>query len=423
MSAYEELGNVCQRMGDLPRAAQAYQAARRLGTATTDQSRLLLKQARVRQLEGSFVQARRWLTRAARLLELSGDTTIDAERARLAVARASIAKDQNRPQEIARWCQLALEEAERVGDKPTEAHAAFLLDHAYVRLGRPDLADYSRRALAVYTEIGDLWGQGSVLNNLGGHAYWRGQWDEAVDLYNRSRAVFERIGDTGSEAAGLVNVGEIRSDQGRIDEAAELFRRSLDIRQRMGDRASIAYVTSNMGRLATRSEMFGEAEQLLSNAKEIAQALGLHADVLETDLRMVECLCHRGAVDDAIALAERVAPQVPAHSLQAAMLERLVGYALLQLGRFGAARARLEVSLLEARAAEVPYEEGLTLRALAYLDSAVGVDPLAHLQAAEAILTRLGVAAVDEPVHVAMTSPMPDIPEQSVVGSTDPVAS
>lgn len=422
---YEEMGDSYRRLGELARAGSAYDAARRLAPIDpVVRSQLMLKQAGVRQQEGSFPQALRWLHRADAPLLGGRGSVYGRQRARVAVARASIYKDQDRPRELARWCLTALDEARRAGDKQTQAHAAFLLDHAHMRLGQPSQANNSALALTLFEELGDLWGQGSVLNNSGGYAYWGGRWDEAVHLYERARAAYERIGDVSSTATAMVNVGEIRSDQGRIEEAATLFQSALRIWQRVGDRASVAYVTSNMGRLATRSELFDEAMQLLTTARDLAQSLGLQADVLDAELRIVECLCHRGATADAISSAEQVAPRVPAHSLQAAMLERLVGYALLQTGELSDARARLEVSLLEARAAEVPYEEGLTLRALAYLDSAVGVDPMPHLMRAEEILSRLGVVAIDEPTHVSLARPeLPEIPAQSSAGSTDPVAS
>ena len=421
---YEEMGDCYRRMGNLARADAAYRSARRLGLDDpVAVSQLLVKQAGVRQQEGSFGQALRWLRRADQLLVESRGKAVHRQRGRIAVSRASVFKDQDRPRELAKWCRAALDAAARAGDKQTQAHAAFLLDHAYVRLGHPELAQNSELALSLYEELGDLWGQGTVVNNAGIYAYWAGRWDEAVDLYERGREIFERIGDVSSTAMAMANVGEIRSDQGRIDEAAELYDGALRIWQRMGDRASVAFITSNLGRLATRSEMFEEATQLLTTARELAMSLGLQADVLDADLRLVECRCHSGDVDGALTLSKEVGQRVPAHSLQAAMFERLVGYSLLQHGDLSEARARLEVSLLEARAAEVPYEEGLTLRALAYLDSAVGVDPMPHLTQAEAILSRLGVVAIDEPVNVSLERPAAEIPAQPTAGSTDTVAS
>jgi class 3 adenylate cyclase/tetratricopeptide (TPR) repeat protein len=423
--AYEQLGNSSRLMGDLRRADDAYRRARQLASADPlVESRLLLKLAGIRQQEGSFAQALRWLHRANQLLDTGRGKAYGRQRAHIAVARASVFKDQDRSRELAKWCQAALADAVRADDKETRAHAAFLLDHAYVRLGQPELAVNSTLALALYEELGDLWGQGSVLNNLGIRAYWAGRWDEAVELYERAGAAYERIGDIGYVGYSRVNVGEIRSDQGRIDEAADLFAAARGAWERIGDRAGLAFVLSNIGRLATRSESFDEAQELLTAARDLAQSLSLPADVLDADLRIVECLCHGGRVKQALALADDVAPRVPPHSFQSGMLARLTGYAVLQQDNPTDARPHFEVSLVEAQTAEAPYEEGLTLRALAYCDAAVGIDPLPHLNRAEAILSRLGVAAVDEPSRLSFAAAaLPAIPAQQTAGSSDTVAS
>jgi class 3 adenylate cyclase/tetratricopeptide (TPR) repeat protein len=399
---FEELGDTRRRMGEPAAAEAAYRQARRI--APQDPvvlARLLLKQASVRQQEGAHTQALRWLHRAEALIGTLDVPAAVEQRARIAIARASVAKDRNRPADIVRWCERAVHEAERIGDKAIQAHASFLLDHGYVRLGRRDLATNSATALALYEQVGDLWGQGTVHNNLGGHAYWAGRWEDAVAHYTCALDAFTRIGDVSSRAAVLVNIGEIRSDQGRVDEADELFRQSLQIWQRAGDRASVAYVQSDIGRLATRREQFDVAVEHLTAARDLAQQLGLPADVLDADLRLLECRCHAGEAAETLAGMGELIARVDDGSIPAAMLYRLGGYASLQLGRLPEARRMLEDSLGHARRADAPYEVGLTLRALAYADAAEGRDPMWRLTEAEAVFTPLNVVAVDEPITMS----------------------
>jgi tetratricopeptide (TPR) repeat protein len=425
LAMLERLGDLRRRMGEPAAAESAFAQARRLAAGDPIVlARLLLKQAGVRQHEGAHAQALRWLHRADDLVrELDGGPATE-QRARIAVARASIAKDRHRGREVVRWCEAAIREAARIGDKAIEAHASFLLDHAHVTLGRPDLATNSVRALALYEEIGDLWGQGTVSNNLGGHAYWNGRWEEAAALYERALTAFTRIGDVGSVAAAFVNIGEIRSDQGRVDEAAELFRQSLAIWQRAGDRASVAFVLSNIGRLATRREDFVTARAQLAEARNLAEAVQLPADVLEADLRLLECSCHAGEAEHTLSAGALLADRVQPGTIQAAMLHRLLGFAELALGRAGPARVRLTESLTHADAADAPYERGLTLRALAYCDAADGIDPIPRLTDAEQVLTRLGVVAVDEPVGLSLTEPLrAEIPAQNSRVRAAPVPS
>jgi hypothetical protein len=135
----------------------------------------------------------------------------------------------------------------------------------------------------------------------------------------------------------------------------------------------------------------------------------------------VECLAHSGEAAGALALAEDVAARVEPDTSQAAMLARLRGYAALQLGRLDEAESWFAGSLSAGRAADAPFEVGLTLRAFAYLVAARGEDPVMHLTEAEAVLAPLGIVAVDEPAMLSVTtSPAPFIPLQADGGQQEP---
>jgi hypothetical protein len=182
-----------------------------------------------------------------------------------------------------------------------------------------------------------------------------------------------------------------------------------------GDRASVAFVCSNIGRLDIRREQFAAARAQLVEARELAMKVNLPADVLEADLRLVECSCHAGESAQALAAGSELESSVERGSIQAAMLYRLLGFACLMLGEVGRARAHFTESLEHADLADAPFERGSTLRGLAYCDAADGFDPMPRLTEAEAVLTKLGVVAVDEPMGLTMAdyaSRLP-IPAQS----------
>ena len=73
--------------------------------------------------------------------------------------------------------------AESGGHRDVLANAHYLLHAAYGDLGRPEVARHRDRALPIYEELGDLVGQGNVLNNLGIEAYFEGRWDDALKLF------------------------------------------------------------------------------------------------------------------------------------------------------------------------------------------------------------------------------------------------
>src|SRR5439155_6643958 len=96
--AYESLGDVRVRIGDYPKAAEAYGLASRMTAGEpVGMSRVLVKQGQVRQQSGRYSEALRWLRKANRALEGLDEVGAARSRAQIAVAYASVHKDQGRP--------------------------------------------------------------------------------------------------------------------------------------------------------------------------------------------------------------------------------------------------------------------------------------------------------------------------------------
>jgi class 3 adenylate cyclase/tetratricopeptide (TPR) repeat protein len=395
---YEALGDVRKRMGEFPPASQAYSSARKIvGVDPIATARLMLKQAGVRQASGRFAEAIRWIRKVDRALAGVEGADAASQRAQTAVAYASVRKDQGRQSEVIKWCLKAIPEAEAAGDRDALAHAYTLLESAFVNLGMWEKAVYSGQALSLYEDLGDLWGQGVVLNNLGARAYFEGRWNEAVELYDRGREAWEKIGDAVSAAFGTVNAGEILSDQGRLAEAESLFRKASRIWKAAGDRQGLAYAMSNLGRLAYRRGEFEEATQMLNEARAEFAAAGAEADVLEADARIGECLLLEGRFDEALKMAEELLDKTKAETGATGpltpMLYRLKGSALVGLCDLPPAREALERSLTIARERSATFEVALALDALAGYADAAGEQPDRYRAERRGILENLGVVA------------------------------
>jgi class 3 adenylate cyclase/tetratricopeptide (TPR) repeat protein len=393
---FESLGDVRKRIGEFPRASQAYTAAKRIvSDDAIAAARLLLKQAGIKQASGRFADALRWIRKADRVVAEREAHDAAAQRSQIAVAYASVRKDQGRQSDVIRWCLKAIPEAELAGDKDALAHAYTLLESAFVNLGMWENAVYSGRALGLYEELGDLWGQGVVLNNLGARAYFEGRWNEAVDLYERGREAWDKIGDAVNAAIGTVNAGEILSDQGRLDEAEPMFRKALRVWKAAGDRSSVAYALSNLGRLAYRRGNFDEALEVLAEAHDDFIATGADADALEAEARIAECELLAGRTVEALQRVESLLERTPASHGQSgpltAMLYRLKGSALLQACDLDGAREALDQSLHVARSRNARFDIALTLGALSDLAAAEGGDAEPYESERRTILAGLGV--------------------------------
>jgi class 3 adenylate cyclase/tetratricopeptide (TPR) repeat protein len=393
----EALGDVCEVAALYDDAALAFRAARKI--AAEDQvmsTRVMVKDAQLRERIARYADAVRWYGRALKAAESLTGTERDALFARIATGYAAVRYRQGKLRESVRWGKTAVEHAEAAGERSTLAHAYFLLDAALTDLGSPECEKYRELALPIYEETGDLLGQANVLNNLGIDAYYEGKWDAALELYEKSRVARDRAGDMVGAATAANNIGEILSDQGRLTQAEALFRQARQVFRNANYPVGLALATSNLGRAAGRAGRIEEAIELLTSALESFRSIKADAFVLETQTRLVEVLVAAERFEQALALGTAMRPRASeAGSAVVAMVTRAVGQALVGMGQLDEARLVTEESLRVGRASMVMFEVGLTLQALAGVLRKQGLEEQAVSHEAEAasILARLGVGA------------------------------
>jgi class 3 adenylate cyclase/tetratricopeptide (TPR) repeat protein len=407
-AVWEALGDVRMRLGDYLGGETAYRTSRKsFPGGLVEQARLIQKEAVVPLRIGRYPQALRRLSQALRTLEDVEGEAAAAQRARLFGWYASVLQHQKRPRAAIEWCQRTIEEAERSDARDALAQADFILDWAYVALGRREEAVYSARAIEIYEELGDYDRLAWVLNNLGGYVYLDGHWDEALELAGRAREAFRKIGDEGHATIATLNIAEVRSDQGRFEEAEPDLRTVLEIRRAGGIALEIAEAASALGRHLARVRNLGEARSLLEEARELHAAEADEIELLTTDVRLVECLVLEGSSTEALALAAEAlerAEATPGVSVIVANLHRLRGWAWMQAGELDLAAGALDESLRLARLEDenfgirsADYELGLTLAAIVRLRALTG-EPATELEAErDASFARLGVVSVPEP--------------------------
>ncbi|HZT53704.1 MAG TPA: adenylate/guanylate cyclase domain-containing protein, partial [Gaiellaceae bacterium] len=194
--AWEFLGDVRLRLAAYEEAGVAYRKARLFWRGDpVQEARLLQQEAIVPHRLGKYPQALRRLTRAMAVLEGVDGEAGAAQRARLVGWYATVLQHQWRPAEAIGWCRRAIAEAESCGAEAALAQAYFVLDWAYLAVGRREEAVYAARAVEIYERLGDLDRLAWALNILGGRAYLAGRWEEAIELAERARQTFLRIGD------------------------------------------------------------------------------------------------------------------------------------------------------------------------------------------------------------------------------------
>src|SRR5206468_847904 len=173
---------------------------------------------------------------------------------------------------------------------------------------------------------------------------------------------------------GIVNVGEVEADQGRLDEAERLFRASLRIWRSAGFEWGVAYATMNLGRTHCRKGDVDTGIESLREAADRMRALGASADVIEAEARVAEGLMMAARAEEALTVVARLldADEMSGDAVQVPLLERVRGYAYMQLGEPIEAQEALERSLKLARDQDLPFERALTQRAIVALLCVLG---------------------------------------------------
>jgi len=361
---FEALGDVQMRMGEYEDAGSAYRASRRQVTDDSVlQARLLLKEAEALDWRGRYPQALRTLSRGLGLLGASADLPSARQRAQLLVQYGGIRHFQNRHREAIRWCLRAIEEAEASGERDALAHAYWLIDFAYVSLGRGSEAVYSGKALEIYEELGDIFKQATVLNNMAAHAFWHGDWEQARSLYQRSHDAYMKTGAHVRAGYGTANIGEVLVYQGHLDEAEVFLKEGLRAMRASSVRSMEAFITSVLGVLQAKRGRFDEAKELVAAARQEFDDIGEPENVSETDGLLAYCLVLGRESAQAAALATTLlrgggqGPQVP-------MLHRVLGIAEMQAGDRDGAMLSFAESLREGRKRDADHEVAFTLDVL-----------------------------------------------------------
>jgi tetratricopeptide (TPR) repeat protein len=363
---------------------------------------------RINRKRAALIRTRGDLAEAVELLTglEAGLTDVEAAAARQerVAVRISLAGALQRQGEYARCadlCLAAVEEAEKIGDEKALAHGCFLMITTNLALGRDDERDYAAVALDIYERLGDLVGQGDVLNNSGMRSYYRGDWDTTVREWELSRDAYRRAGYATGAATADNNLAEVLSDQGHLDRAEERFRDALRAYEAAGFSIGIALARSNLGRLAGRRGRLDEALEWLRSGRASFDELGAQSYATEADVRIAEAFAFAGRCSDAeAALAEIPKADVPGLE---ALIDRIRACTAARSGDLETAAGLLRDSAEAARTADVPFELGLTLDALARFDA----DPAVSAEAGE-ILGRLGA---EDAIRLPWPQGMPATPE------------
>jgi class 3 adenylate cyclase/tetratricopeptide (TPR) repeat protein len=387
--AQDELARVCEALGDVRELFAAYEAsdgayaqALKYGAPS---ARLMRKRGVVAERQGRYDDA-------LALYEEGAAEASAEEQVALQLGRAIVLYRQGKIEDCARTADEAAAAAMSLGDRESLANAYYIHAAAEGDRGGP-AAEFLRRALPMFEELGLVHRQATVLNNMGVRAYYEGSWDEALELYRRSEEVVRRAGDVLTGGHTTNNRAEILLDQGHLAEAEDLFLVALRTYRAARFPIGEALVEINLGRLAAEQGHFEDAHVHFDAARAQLEALGAESFLIEADARRAQALVLEGRHAEAAELAGDALARMEATGevgVRSALLERLLAITKIQGRMPEDAPPHFDAALATARSLGADYELARTLQAKVV----TGFASDEELEEAEALMTRLGVVSL-----------------------------
>ena len=220
---------------------------------------------------GSYHAALAWFQAEQRVLrgvlELALAHGLDEHCWKLAWFWAPRLKRRGRMHEVLTVQRAALASAERLGDADALAHVHYDLGHASDWLGDHPAADlHLRRALELYTELGDRAGVGQAQQGLAALLAGQDRYAEALEHAYEGLRLCRAFADSASVASSENAVGWILAHLGRRDDALVHCRHALKLHHESGSRSgtadtldSIAFAYSQFGDYARAIDHYEQA--------------------------------------------------------------------------------------------------------------------------------------------------------------------
>ena len=171
--------------------------------------------------------------------------------------------------------ERALELAESLGDDRLIAQACLQASVVAEREGQWILAQfYAERARETFVQLGDVFGAGKCLNNLGGLAFLLGDTEGSRKLLQDSFRILLDLGRDVEAAYAVSSLAQVELRSGDFETAERLARRALvflgsrtDHRTEHGNaQIVLGRAVLEQGRIEEAEEIFAQAERTLDRA-------------------------------------------------------------------------------------------------------------------------------------------------------------
>ena len=141
-------------------------------------------------------------------------------------------------------------------------------------------SDYKRsealgeESLALYQELGDKQGAGSLLMGLGLLSGRQGDYVRARELRKESLSLFREMGDRQGIADALAELGSQASGQGDHEQAIALIEESLALNRELANKGRIRELLQTLGHMVLKRGDHKRAKELIEESLDLSRELG-----------------------------------------------------------------------------------------------------------------------------------------------------
>ena len=268
--------------------------------------------------DGRYEAALAWFSAEQRVLrgvlELAGAHGLDQHCWKLAWYWAPMLKRRGRLHEVLTVQRIALAAADRLGHTDALAHVHYDLGHVSGRLRDYQVADeHLRRALELFTELGDHAGVGQARHGLALLLSQQDRNDEALEHGIEALRLRRAFADSAAVAYSENSVGWIRAHLGGYSDALAHCRRALDLHRESGSRSGVADTLDSIayiyGRLADYPRAIDHYQQALAMYQHIGDPEGEAGTLLHLgDVQLAEGLpgAATGSWERALAMLAKI---------------------------------------------------------------------------------------------------------------------
>lgn len=204
------------------------------------------------------------------------------------------------PEETVAGAKKALAMAQKAGywSGVGEAYRVMGIGHYY--LNKPEIAiDNYLNALAQFTKVGDLAGEGNVYNNIG-NLYMDNDYDQSLYFLQKSLKIAQKLKDNRLMAKLYLNIGNVYFRKKAYNQALNYYDKSNDMFIALKDSSvNLIRCLQNRGVIYYSLKQLDKARDLLLQANKQAKAKDLNEPVASIDLTLASLYIDQSKFDDA----------------------------------------------------------------------------------------------------------------------------